>query len=76
MKSWLWAWYTLHHNITNPFEGCVIYSHFRDFRLYVETHPTLFHPDFHVVVVEEDGRVVRKTVDTRSVVAGYVEGQK
>ena len=44
--------------------------------MYVETHPTLFHPDFHVVVVEEDGRVVRKSVDTRTVVAGYVEGQK
>ena len=44
--------------------------------MYVETHTTLFHPDFHVVVVEEDGRVVRKTVDTRTVVAGYVEGEK
>jgi len=50
--------------------------HFREFKLYVETHTALFHPDFHVVVVEEDGRVVRKTVDTRTVVAGYVEGQK
>ena len=46
-----------------------------DFRLHVETPTTLFHPDFHVVVVEEGGKVMRKTIDTRAIVAGHVEGQ-
>ena len=41
----------------------------------METHTALFHPDFHVVVVEEGGKVMRKTVDTRAIVAGHVEGQ-
>ena len=41
----------------------------------METHTALFHPDFHVVVVEEGGKVVRKTIDTRAIVAGHVEGQ-
>ena len=43
--------------------------------MHVETHTTLFHPDFHVVVVEEGGKVMRKTIDTRAIVAGHVEGQ-
>ena len=28
-----------------------------------------------MVVVEEGGKVVRKTIDTRAIVAGHVEGQ-
>ena len=41
----------------------------------METHTALFHPDFHVVVVEEGGKVVKKTMDTRAIVTGHVEGQ-
>ena len=41
----------------------------------METHTALFHPDFHVVVVEEGGKVMKMTIDTRAIVTGHVEGQ-
>ena len=45
----------------------------RDFRVHVETHTGLFHPD-HQMIIVEGGKEEVKQVDTRRFVAGTVEG--
>ena len=41
----------------------------------METHTGLFHPDYHVVLVE-GGREEVKYVETRHFVVGKLEGKK
>ena len=40
--------------------------------MHVQTHTALFHPDFHVKV--RGNEVLNKTMDTRHIVIGHVEG--
>lgn len=49
-------------------------THGREFRVHVETHVGLFHPDHHVVVVE-GGRKEVNYVDTRHFMVGHLEGE-
>jgi hypothetical protein len=50
-------------------------THGREFSVYVETHPSLFHPDHHLTVVK-GGREEVREVDTRRIVLGQIEGEK
>lgn len=47
----------------------------RSFHLSLKTHPTLFHPDFSLVVVGKEG-VTRKKPSMKHFVVGSVEGEK
>ncbi len=57
----------------SPARACALFPH-RDFDLHVESHTDLFHPDFRLRVVGDEGQVVTKTVDGRAIVIGHVEG--
>ena len=48
---------------------------FRNFSINVETHQTLFHPNFHMVVVE-GGKQEVKQANTKGFVIGYIEGER
>ncbi|XP_064400640.1 disintegrin and metalloproteinase domain-containing protein 10-like [Halichondria panicea] len=47
----------------------------RDFNIHLETHKTLFDPEFHVEIIGKTGRSVNRDTDTRGYVTGYVKGE-
>lgn len=50
-------------------------AHGRVFKLHLKTSKTLFSPDFHLRVHEENGGVTIKNIDTKHYVTGHMEDE-